>query len=234
MLEIISLDLFGAIVAVIFVHVVRTRAGKARLSALGTGLVAIVGGAVIPTALFWSAKAWRSVPSLPSPPVITSGQIFLGTWTALLLLSLTHRKGKPPALSLWTCLAAGVAVAALLPPSLDAVTGRYQPASFRDDVNHCIRWEGDTVENREAINRCAEPVTVGLCLPDEVNPSPCAQSFTLAKGERARFDPRNAGPSSLPSNANGYTVVACLPPARPSRTLSNVGRGYQGVCLPPL
>lgn len=86
---------------------------------------------------------------------------------------------------------------------------------------------------REIANICDEPIAVGLCLPGEVNPAPCAQTRTIEPGQAARFDPGEAYLSSPPGNPNGLTVVACRPPARPSRMLSTIGRGDEGVCLTP-
>ena len=130
-------------------------------------------------------------------------------------------------------LVLGVAVAALLPSVLHMATGSYQRASLRPDANRCTQGMLGEVQLREVTNICGEPIAVGLCLPGEINPAPCAQTKTLQPGETATFDPGEARLSSLPSNLDGLTVVACRPPARPSRMKTTMGRAYEGVCLPP-
>lgn len=81
--------------------------------------------------------------------------------------------------------------------------------------------------------RCDFAITLGLCLPGEGNPDPCAQSVTILPGETALLDPGDARLSSVPGNPGGLTVVACRTPDRPSRWGNVTGRGYRGVCLPP-
>ena len=105
--------------------------------------------------------------------------------------------------------------------------------ALRPDINHCTRGMTGQVQPDEVHNRCNEPIAVGLCLPGELNPAPCAQTAIIEPGQSAKFDPKGARLSSLPSNRDGLTVVACRPPARPSRMGTTVGRGYEGVCLPP-
>ncbi len=225
--------LFSGILTVVFVIVLRVRAGRPRLSAWKLGLIGIAAAFVIPWGLALAAEAWRATPALPALPVITFDQVFIGAWVAIAVLAISHRPGRRPLVPLWAGLLAGVAVAALLPPFLYLVTGTYQRPSLRADVNHCTRGMTGQVQPREVVNICDEPIAVGLCLPGETNPAPCVQTETLQPGETARFDPGEATLSSLPSNLDGLTVVACRPPDRPSRMQTTMGRGYEGVCLPP-
>ena len=126
-----------------------------------------------------------------------------------------------------------VAMAVLLPPLIDWATGSYQRTSLRTDVNHCTQGMRGQAQPNQVTNICDEPITVGLCMPGEINPAPCAQSYTIEPGQTARFDPGEASLSSLPGNPGGLTVVACSPPDRPSRMVAVHGRGYEGVCIPP-
>jgi hypothetical protein len=224
---------FSGILTVLFVIVQRVRAGKPRLSAWKLGLVGIAAAYVIPWALALSAEAWRATPALPALPVVTFDQVFIGALVALAVLGIGHRPGRRPLVPLWAGLLTGVAFAVLLPRFLDLVTGSYQRASLRADVNHCTRGMTGQSQPREVANICDEPIAVGLCLPGETNPAPCAQTEILQPGQTARFDPGGARVSSLPSNLDGLTIVACRPPARPSRMETTMGRGYEGVCLPP-
>ena len=224
---------FSGLATVFFVIVQRVRMGLPRLSAWRLALIGIVAGYVIPWAIVLAAEAWRAVPALPPLPVITFDQFFLGALVALFVLAISYRAGGRPRVPLWAGLLAGVAVAAVLPPLLYAVTGTYQRASLHPDVNHCTSGMTGEVQPRSVTNTCDEPIAVGLCLPGETNPAPCAQTVIIAPGETAAFDPGDASLSSLPSNLDGLTVVACRPPARPSRMQTTIGRGYEGVCLPP-
>lgn len=224
---------FSGILTVLFAIVQRQRAGKPRLSAWKLGLIGIAAAFVIPWALALAAKAWRATPVLPALPVVTFDQMFIGAWVALAMLAIGHRPGRRPRVPLWAGLLTGVAFAALLPPFLYLVTGSYQRASLHTDVNHCTRGMTGQSQPREIVNICGEPIAIGLCLSGETNPAPCAQTEILQPGQTARFDPGGARVSSLPSNLDGLTVVACRPPARPSRMQTTMGRGYEGVCLPP-
>ncbi len=165
-------------------------------------------------------------------PEFTGGGIFLGLWVALVALTFCERKGQPRRIPIWGVVLIVVGTALVLPPLIDRLTGAYQNASLRADANACTRWTAGVENRRQATNICDYPISVGLCLPGEGNPMPCKQSTLLAPGEQADFDTGGAPLSALPSNANGYTIVACRPPHRPSRTLSVIGRGYDGVCLP--
>jgi hypothetical protein len=225
--------LFAGVLAALTVVMLRSRAGKPRLSFITVMAIGIAGAYVIPPAAAFLGEFWHAQTWLPDLPVVTSGQIFIGAWVAFAVYFIANQKGQPRRVPVWAALAAGVAAAVLFPPFIDRVTGRYQNASLRADVNHCTRGMLGQVQPREATNICDEPITVGLCMPGETNPTPCAQTFTIAPGETARFDPGDASLSSLPSNLNGLTVVACRPPARPSRAGQVHGRGYEGVCLPP-
>ena len=224
---------FSGISTILFVIVLRARAGMPRLPAWKLGLIGIAGGFAIPWTLVILAKAWRATPGLPELPFISSDQVFIGTLVALFVLAISHRPGRRPRVPLWGGLLAGITIAAALPPFLFHVTGSYQRASLRPDVNQCTRGMLGEVQPREITNICGEPITVGLCLSGEVNPAPCTQTKTIPPGESAQFDPGDARLSSLPSNLDGLTVVACRPPGRPSRMLSTIGRKYEGVCLPP-
>jgi hypothetical protein len=223
--------LIGIVTALCAV-VMRQQAGKPRPSFLMLIAIGVAGAFLLTPALAYLAQAWRATPGLPALPEVTSGQLFLGAWAGLALLFIANSMKKPRRVPLWGGLLFGAAVAALLPPFLHAVTGVHQRPSLRDDVNHCTRGMTGQAQPREVENICDEPITVGLCMPGEVNPAPCAQSFTLAPGETATLDPGGASLSSLPGNPGGLTVVACRPPARPSRMGTTIGRGYEGVCLP--
>jgi hypothetical protein len=226
-------SVFGGILTVAFVIVQRVRAGKSRLSLWKLVLIGIAAAFVIPWALALAANIWRATPGLPALPVITFDQVFIGALVALAMLAIGYRPDRQPLVPLWAALLTGVAFAVLLPPFLDLVTGSYQRPSLRADVNQCTRGMTGQSQPREVVNICDEPIAVGLCLPGETNPAPCAQTEILQPGQTARFDPGEAQVSSLPSNPDGLTVVACRPPARPSRMKTTMGRGYEGVCLPP-
>lgn len=230
--ELLPNAVFIGIVTALSAIVLRFQAGKPRLPVLRLVLIGVAAAYLVTPALAFLARAWRGTPWLPALPVVTSGQLFLGAWAGLALLFIANNASRPKRVPLWAGLLFGVAVAALFPPLIDRLTGSYQRASLRDDVNHCTRGMMGQVQPREVANICDEPITVGLCMPGEVNPAPCAQSFTLAPGETATFDPGGASLSSLPSNPGGLTVVACRPPDRPSRMGTVQGRGYEGVCLP--
>ena len=224
---------FSGIMTVLFVIAWRARAGKPRLPVWKLGLIGIAAAFVIPWAFSLSASLWRSVPGLPALPVISFDQVFIGALVALLVFASSHRSGAKPRVPLWASLLSGAAVAVVLPPLLFLATGSYQRPSLRTDVNHCTRGMTGHVQPRDVENICDEPIAVGLCMPGETNPAPCAQTAIVQPGEVAHFDPGDARLSSLPSNPGGLTVVACRPPARPSRMGTTIGRGYEGVCLPP-
>lgn len=231
--ELLPGAIFTGIVTALFAIVLRARALKPRLPAWKVLLIGVGAAYVISPTLVFLGEAWRTTPALPDLPVITDGQVFVGAWVSLAVLSISHRPGRLPRVPLWAGLLIGVATAVMLPPFLDWATGSYQRISLRADLNHCTRGMRGQAQPREIANICDEPIAVGLCLPGEVSPAPCAQTHTIEPGQTARFDPGEAYLSSLPSNPNGLTVVACRPPARPSRMLSTMGRGYEGVCLPP-
>lgn len=225
--------LFIGIVTVLAIIILRARVEKPRLPVWQMILAGVAAAYVVPYALLFLAAAWRAVPGLPALPTVTGGQVFLGVFATGAALTLTHRPGTPPKVPLWAGVLIGVAFAALFPPLIDRATGRYQNASLRADVSACMQGMAGQLQPREVANGCDFPITVGLCLPGEVNPAPCAQSVTLAPGERASLDPGTARLSSVPANPNGLTVVACRTPDRPSRWGNVTGRGYRGVCLPP-
>ena len=224
---------FSGILTVALVGLLRLRAGMPRLAAWKLVVIGVVAAYAIPWALRLGAGAWRAVPGLPALPVITFDQILFGSWVLFLVLLATHRRGRPPAVPFWGGLLAAAAFAVLLPPVLYLATGNYSRLSLRTDVNHCTRGMTGQVQPREVANSCDEPIVVGLCLPGEINPVPCAQTAIIEPGQTARFDPADATLSALPTNLDGLTIVACPPPARPSRMGTTIGRGYEGVCLPP-
>lgn len=165
-------------------------------------------------------------------PPLTGGAVFIGAWVAVLLASFL-----PRARPIWQrsviAVAVGLVAAYGVPPLMDAATGRFNNASLRADVNHCTDGMVGRVQPRVVTNTCAEEIVVGLCLPGERNPAPCAQSVRVAPGQTVTLDPGEARLSSVPGNPGGLTVVACRPPDRPSRTGRVTGRGFDGVCLPP-
>jgi hypothetical protein len=228
-----SFDPFPGILTILAVILLRARAGKPALAAWKLLLAGVTAAYAIPTAFTFLAKLMRATPGLRDLPVIAPEAMYLGAFVALIVLGLGHRPGQPPRVSLWAGLLSGLVAAVLLPPFLNLATGSYQRASLRPDVNHCTQGLLGQAQPAEVVNICDEPITVGLCLPGEVNPAPCAQSYTLEPGETAHLDPKGASLSSLPSNLDGLTVVACPPPSRPSRMGTTIGRGYEGVCIPP-
>lgn len=164
---------------------------------------------------------------------LTGGAVFIGLLCGTLALSFaSHGRSNlwgPSALS----IAIGFGAAYGVPPLMDRVTGSYQAASLRADVNACTDGMRGQVQPRDITNTCDTAIVVGLCMPGEVNPTPCAQTALIAPGDTATFDPGEARLSSVPGNPSGLTVVACRPPDRPSRWGNVTGRGYRGVCLPP-
>ena len=65
---------FSGISTILFVIVLRARAGMPRLPAWKLGLIGIAGGFAIPWTLVILAKAWRATPGLPELPFISSDQ----------------------------------------------------------------------------------------------------------------------------------------------------------------
>jgi hypothetical protein len=231
--ELLPGAMFFGIVAVLFAMILRARALKPRLAVWQLALIGGTAAYVIPPSLLVAAGFWARIPWLPALPSVTFGQVFLGVFATGAVLTLTQRPGAPPPVPLWAGLLTGVLVAAGLPPLIDRTTGSFQTASLRADVNHCTRGMTGQVQPREVTNTCDFAITVGLCLPGEVNPTPCAQSIRIPPGQSAWLDPGEARLSSVPGNPDGLTVVACRPPDRPSRWGNVTGRGYRGVCLPP-
>ncbi|MFN0264311.1 hypothetical protein ACKTEK_10590 [Tepidamorphus sp. 3E244] len=224
---------FSGIVTATLVIVLRARAGMPRLALWKLFLAGVAGAFVVPWTIRIFATAWGATPGLPALPFISFDQVFIGALIVIFLLALGNKPSGKPRVKWWTGLAAGVFIAALLPSALFYATGAYQRSSLRPDVNQCTSGMLGEVQPRSVTNTCDEPITVGMCLPGEVNPAVCSQTKTIAPGETAAFEPGDARLSSLPSNLNGLTVVACRPPTRPSRMGTTIGRGYEGVCLPP-
>jgi hypothetical protein len=183
---------FSGIMTVLFVIVWRVRAGKLRLPVWKLALIGIAAAFVIPWALALSAQVWRSVPGTPDLPFVSFDQVFVGALVALLVYAASHRAGRTPRVPLWASLMSGAVVAIALPPVLFLAMGTYQRPSLRSDVNHCTRGMTGQVQPRDIENICDEPIVVGLCLPGELNPAPCAQSKTLQPREVAHFDPGGA------------------------------------------
>lgn len=215
--------MFAGLVTMVFAIILRGRVGKPRLSVFRLLLIGGAAAYVLPHALAFLTGLWRATSGLPDLPTVTGGQVLLGLFATVAALSLTHRPGNPP----------NVPVAAFVPLLLDRATGSFQNASLRADANACTQGMTGQLQPREIANTCDFAITVGLCLPGEMNPAPCAQFLTIPPGETAVFDPGAAQLSSVPANPDGLTVVACRAPDRPSRWGNVTGRGYRGVCLPP-
>lgn len=212
--QFITGDIFTGILTVLFVVVLGVRAGKPRLAAWKLALIGITGAFVIPSALVLLAQAWRAAPMLPDLSAVTPDRLLIGTWVAVALLAISHRPGKPPRLPLWGGLLAGLAVAILFPSAIDLLTGSYQRASLRTDLNHCTSGMMGQAQPREIANTCDEPIVVGLCMPDETNPAPCAQTQTIAPGEAAQFDPgeaRLSNPAVQSQRPHGCRMPSACP-----------------------
>lgn len=206
------------------------RGEKRRLPFWGVVLIGVVAAYIGPPVFAEVQNAWRSVPGLRN---VTGGAVIFGLWVALVSLVLFESKGKPRRVPIWLGIAIAIVAVVAVPPLMDRVLGDYQRMSLHPNVNGCASWTQGEGTQRLATNICDYPINVGLCLPDETNPSPCNQTAALEPGTEAKFfDPGTEPLSSLPSNPAGYTVVACRQPNRPSRTISVMGRGYEGVCLP--
>ncbi|WP_205387858.1 hypothetical protein [Pseudosulfitobacter sp. DSM 107133] len=195
----------------------------------GSVLIGIVAAYVGPPALDILQRLWRALPFLP---VITEGMVFLGGFVFFVMHYMFEGKDKPRRVPVRASLATAVVVALVLPWVLFKTTGTYQQISYRANVDHCTSGMRGQVQPRDVTNTCDFTIVVGLCMPDERNPETCRQSVTLAPGAVARFDPGEARLSYNPGNRDGLTVVACRPPSRPSRALTQVGRSHEGVCLP--
>lgn len=194
------------------------------IAALLPYLPPLIGAAWGGIAIFWGAVGL---------PPLTGGAVFIGAWMAALVLIFAMKRHHPRRRLFMIGVPVFLLTAYALPPLLDRVTGSYQAASLRTDINQCTEGMLGRVQPRAVTNTCATPIVVGLCLPGEVNPTPCAQSIEIAPGQTVMLDPGEERLSSVPGNPNGLTVVACRPPDRPSRWGNTTGRGYRGVCLPP-
>lgn len=221
--------IFGFLAAILSWMTGRHSDTKRRVPIWGTILIAVAAAYVGPPAFAWVQQMWREVPFLPD---VTGGMVFIGLFAALTAHILFERKGHPRRIPIWAKVVIAVIAGLGIPLFMDKVTGSYQNASIRPDVNHCTRGMQGEVQPRHVTNICNFSITVGLCLPDELNPAPCIQSATLAPGESTRFDPGDARRSYAPGNRNGLTVVACRPPHRPSRRRDIAKRSHDGVCLP--
>lgn len=219
----------GLLVALVVRRIVNRRYGPRSMPFLGTALVVIFAGYTVLPAVGWGLDKWRTTSGLP---YVSFGMIFIGLWVGLIMFTAFETKGQPRRVPIWAVIVTAVFGAFAIPYAVDRATGAFQNASLRADVNQCRVGLPGTFDPRAVTNACDYAITVGLCLPGETNPDPCEQSITLGPGEQAQFETRGARLSSLPANPNGFTVVACRPPDRPSRTLSVLGRGYDGVCIP--
>lgn len=220
--------LFGVPAAILSRFVPVRRAAAGRLPLWGSVLVGIAAAYAGPPAFAVLQRAWRAIPFLPE---ITGGMVFFGVFVVF-AMQIVERKDKPRRVPIWASVAIATAVALALPPLVFRITGSYSHAALRSDVNRCARGMTGAAQMRSVTNVCDFPIVVGLCMPDERNPAPCRQSVALASGAVARFDAGDAGRSSAPGNRDGYTMVACRPPSRPSRMPSQTGHSHDGVCLP--
>lgn len=220
--------LFG-LVAMGFAWVLKAQDGQRRLPVWAILAIGIIAAYLGPPLFTLIKSAVSTVPILSR---LTETAVLLGLWVALISLTLFETRGKPRRVPIWVGLSIALVAALAVPPILDKVTGTYQIASLQPDVNACTRGMLGQSAPRQVTNICGHPIVVGLCMPTEKNPEPCRQSITIAPGDVASFDPGEARLSTLPANPNGLTIVACKPPHRPSRTLSVMARGYDGVCLP--
>lgn len=222
--------LFG-LVAAGFSWTLKRHDGQRRLPfwvVIAIGIVA----AYLGPPLFAVVKSALSF--VPGMSRLTETSVIFGLWVALISLVMFETKGQPRRVPIWVGLSIALVATFAVPPLLDRVTGIYQNASLRPNVNSCTSGMLGQSAPRQVTNICDYSISVGLCMPAEENPAPCRQTITIAPGAVANFDPGEARLSYLPSNPNGLTVVACRPPNRPSRTLSVLGRGHRGVCLPAI
>lgn len=217
---------FGLVGAAIAFAATRSRGGISFWRLVFVGLASAY---VLPHVFAWIQPRWRAVPWLPD---ITGGMAFLAAWFALAALTLFERKGLPRRVPVWVGLLFGTSMAFVVPQVVNHFTGAYQRPSLRANLNACVRYSPGEEGALDAANLCEQQIVVGLCLPDERNPTPCAQSVAIAPDEIALLDPAGAALSSVPGNPDGYTLVACRPPNRPSRMTRVTGRGFEGVCLP--
>lgn len=220
--------LFG-FVAVVFSWSLKKHDGQRRLPFWAIVLIGGVAAYVGPP-LFDLVKGALSF--VPGVSRLTESAVIFGLWVALVALTLFETKGQSRRVPIWVGLSIALVAAFAVPPLMDKITGAYQNMSLKPNVNNCTSGMLGQSAPRQVTNICDYPIAVGLCLPAEKNPAPCQQTTTIAPGATVNFNPGTARLSSLPSNPNGLTVVACRLPHRPSRTLSVMGRGYDGVCLP--
>ncbi|MBI1415831.1 MAG: hypothetical protein GC146_01280 [Limimaricola sp.] len=221
--------LFGIAAAVLSWVLGRRSETRWRIPLWGCALIGAAAAIAGPPVFAVVQQAWRASPFLPD---VTPGMAFIGLWAGLAALTLFERKGQPRRVPIWAGLLVAIVAAFGVPPLIDRASGSYQEASLRTDVNRCTTGMLGEVQPRRVTNVCDFPITVGLCMPGELNPAPCLQSVTLAPGATASFDPGEARVSYAPGNRDGLTVVACRPPNRPSRRLGVHGKSHDGVCLP--
>ena len=221
--------LFGLLVALLSWMIVNASSPSRRLPIWGA---AIVGGGAVFLAAPVLDFAQQTLGSTAGRFEVSGDALFIGLWFGIIAITVFERKGQPRRVPIWAGVAVGLVATFGVPPLLDRLTGKYQNASLRADVNHCMQTVSGDSSTRNVSNGCEHPIVVGLCLSSERNPAPCAQAVELAPGKATTLDSKGEQRSSLPSNANGYTLVACRPPDRPSRTKKVGGKGHRGVCLP--
>lgn len=221
--------IFGLCVAATLRLIINRLRSPRRLPIWATAVFAVMATLVAEPALDVIRRAVDTMPILSG---ITSGQLFIGIWAALVAFFVFEQKDKPRRVPVWAAFLIGLAAMFGLPPLLDAWTGKYQDASLLANVNQCTDGMLGQTEPRQVRNTCDHPIVVGLCLPDETNPDPCSQSFHIAAGQSVVLDAQGENLAALPSTPAGFTVVACRPPGRPSRALKVGGKGHRGICLP--
>lgn len=222
--------IFGILAAILSRFIPLRRNPPRRIPIPASIVIGVVAAYAGPPAFATLQEAGRTIPLLPE---ITGGMVFIGIFTVL-VMQIFETRDQPRRVPILASVAIGIFVALALPPLIFLATGAYSHAALRSDVNHCTRGMLGEVQPTNVTNICDFPINIGLCQSGEENPVPCRQSIILAPGAVGGFDPGTATLSYAPGNRNGLTVIACRPPNRPSRMLSQVGRRHEGVCLPGL
>jgi hypothetical protein len=222
--------IFGVLAAILSRFIPIRRSPPHRMPLWGSVLTGVVVAYSGPPVFAILQEAWRAIPFLPE---ITGGMVFIGFFV-IVALQIFESKGQPRRIPIWAAMVVAAVVALAVPQLVYMVTGSYSHAALRSDVNRCTRGMLGEEQPGNVTNACDFPIVVGLCMPDETNPVPCQQTVTLAPGAVAGFDAGDVRLSFAPGNRDGLTVIACRPPNRPSRMLSQVGRRHEGVCLPGL
>lgn len=158
--------------------------------------------------------------------------LFFAFWVWAFVFIIVQKRAGTKKKAVGYSLMAAVVLALLVPPLLDAATGQVQAMSLRNDLNTCASGTFGRITINEVTNTCADPIIVGVCTPDELNPETCSASQIIEPGSTVDFQAAQGELSSRPLNQNGATVVACNPSHRPSRQRDNTIKGHVGVCLP--